>query len=100
MVQILAKLFIPICHSSAIICLIYPLGIFTAYRLKVMTADQVLHTILMFPRTLGIINVTKQCFLYVMILKSSMFRQNFGRNTVTRQTPFPTVGTLTMQTEG
>lgn len=74
-------LFFPTDNSTAIICLVYPWGIFTAYRLKFMTADQVSHT-LMSPRILGIINDTKQCFIYVIILKSSMFRHNFARSTV------------------
>lgn len=76
-------LFFSIDNSTAIICLVYPWGIFTAYRLKFMTADQVSHT-LMSPRILGIINDMKQCFIYVIILKSSMFRQNFARSTVPR----------------
>lgn len=91
MVQVLVKLFIPIDHSSAIICLVYAFGVFPDNRLKVRTADQVSHAFPMSPRILGI-NVMKQQSIYMIILKSSMFRQNFAR-----QTPSPTTVTLTMQ---
>lgn len=45
-------LFFPTDNSTAIICLVYPWGIFTAYRLKFMTADQVSHTHLCLPGSL------------------------------------------------
>lgn len=75
-------------------------GAFIAYRLKVMSADQVSPWLLKSSRILGVINVAKQSFMCVNILKTNMFRQNFARSTLIRQTPFHTVVTLAMQIEG
>lgn len=75
-VQILArKLWIPGFYpSSVLVCSICTLGFFITFRL-LSYGSLGLHTLLRSPMVLGIMNVTEQMFINVVILKSCMLSQ-------------------------